>query len=280
MDAASIDQPDEPLEAIALGVGPRALAGSTASAVSDPSNFVLSPPSGMSALDYERFLLAVSLASPGSDSSAESDALAAARGSLPVALSTQKILEDLADESSTDPYADQVGVGLDVQLRTAAALISTRPGLRVVTVGIDGFDTHSNQLQTQATLLGEAALAIADFWESLPEADQARTLMMTTSEFGRRVVENGSGGTDHGRGGIQFLIGGRVQSELARASIENGPRLVGGRLVGALDLKNLEDGDLPIKIDAQDVFAEALRWLGGPVEEVLGVNPPATSLLV
>ena len=145
MHAAAIDQLDEPLEAIALGVGPRALAGSTASTVSDPTNFVLSPPPGMSSLDYEKFLLAVSLASPGSGSPVESDALAAARGSLPVALSTQKILEDLADESANDPYSDQVGVGLDVQLRTAAALISTRPGLRVVTVGIDGFDTHSNQ---------------------------------------------------------------------------------------------------------------------------------------
>ena len=104
--------------------------------------------------------------------------------------------------------------------------------------------------------------------------------MMTTSEFGRRVAENGSAGTDHGRGGIQFLLGGRAQDNPTEVSIENGPHLVGGQLVGELDLKNLQDGDLPIKVDTQDLFAEALRWLGGPVEQVLGVNPPATSLLV
>lgn len=279
MEAAAIDQPDEPLEAIALGVGPRALAGSAASSVSDPVNFSLSPPQDMTEADYEKFLLAVSLESVRNGPSEESAALTAVRGSLPVALSTKKILDALSEEGAGDPYSELSRVGLDVQLATAASLISSRPGLRVVTVGIDGFDTHSNQLESQSNLLGGAASAIADFWEALPEADQERTLMMTTSEFGRRVSENGSAGTDHGRGGVQFLLGGPARDSLAEPGVPDDPRLAGGQLIGDLDLQDLDDGDLSLQVETTDLFAEALRWLGGPISEVLGSDPPATSLL-
>ncbi len=75
---------------------------------------------------------------------------------------------------------------------------------------------------------------------------------MSTSEFGRRVTENGSGGTDHGTASVQFLIGS------------------GKGLYGNFDLKNLVDGDLPITVDTRSVYATALDWLGGPSDEILG----------
>ena len=259
MDAAAIDTLDEPMEAIALGVGPRALAGSSASAVDNPADFQLEAPSGLSAAQFEKFLLDVSLGTAD-----ESDILSAARGSLPATLSVQKILEDLADDSAGDAYLDRNEPALAIQMRTAAALIGSRPGLRVVTVGIDGFDTHADQLSRQADLLAGTATAISDFWAALSPSDQARTLVMTTSEFGRRVAENGSGGTDHGNSGTQLLLGGGVN---------------GGQIAGGYDFGGLIDGDLPTAVPGVDLFADALRWLGGPVHEVLGMDPPATGLV-
>ncbi len=259
IEAAQIDTPEEPMEAIALGVGPRALAGSSASAVNDPSDFRLQAPSGMSDSEFEEFLLAVSLGEVS-----ESELLGAARGSLPATLSVQKILEDLADETAGDAYLDRNEPALSIQMQTAAALIKSRPGLRVVTVGVDGFDTHADQLDRQSDLLGGVADAIAEFWEELGPDDQDRTMIMTTSEFGRRVAENGSGGTDHGNSGVQFLMGGGVN---------------GGQIIGGYDFDNLVEGDLPTAVPGVDLFGEALRWLGGPVAEVLGQDPPSTGLL-
>ena len=79
-------------------------------------------------------------------------------------------------------------------------------------------------------------------------------LVITTSEFGRRVAENGSG-TDHGEASVHFLAGGRVN---------------GGQVVGQADLAKLDSGDLPIEIDTRSVYAAALDWLGGPTDEILG----------
>ncbi len=259
MDAAAIDQPDEPLEAIALGAGPRALSGSAAAAVNDPSDFRLDPPPGMSVTDFETFLLAVS-----QGSMTEGALLQAARGALPLALSTQKIIDDVGDADAGDAYANQNTAALELQLQVAADLITTRPGLRIVTVGIEGFDTHADQLDTHASLLDQVAGSLAGFWDSLGPDDRERCLVMSTTEFGRRVAENGSGGTDHGRASTQLLLGGGVN---------------GGQVAGGYEFGSLEDGDLPIAVNAIDLYADALRWLGGPVDEVLSTEPPSTGLI-
>ena len=259
IDAAAIDRPEVLMEAIALGAGPRALAGSSASAVNDPTDFGLDPPSGMSEVEFESFLLSVA------QGSANDGALTtSARGALPLALSTQKILADAGDEAAGDAYSGQGSAALDVQLQTAASLITTRPGLRVVTVGIEGFDTHADQLGAHSALLADVSGALSRFWSELGPQHQKRSLVMTTTEFGRRVAENGSSGTDHGLGSVQFLLGGDV---------------AGGQVAGEYGLSSLVDGDLPMAVPAQDLYADALRWLGGPVEDVLGVNPPATGLV-
>ena len=78
--------------------------------------------------------------------------------------------------------------------------------------------------------------------------DLDRVMVVTTSEFGRRVRENGSGGTDHGNGGLQFVFG---------------PVVNGGVVHGGYDLDALDDGDLPLAIDTRSVYQAALEWLGG-----------------
>ena len=81
-------------------------------------------------------------------------------------------------------------------------------------------------------------------------ADHA--LVMTTSEFGRRAAENGSG-TDHGKASVEFLVG---------------PMVKGG-VIGQTDLVNLDDGDLRADVDFRSIYSSALNWLGGPSQEIL-----------
>ena len=81
-----------------------------------------------------------------------------------------------------------------------------------------------------------------------------KVMVVTTSEFGRRVAENGSLGTDHGQGGCQFVFG---------------PEVAGGRVVGGYELANLSQGDLPTVVDTRSVYSAALDWLGGPTDEIL-----------
>ena len=83
-------------------------------------------------------------------------------------------------------------------------------------------------------------------------ADQS--LLVTTSEFGRRVAENGSGGTDHGAGNTSFLVG---------------PAVVPG-LHGDLDLGHLLDGDVRPTVDPRTLYTACLDWLGADVEAALG----------
>jgi uncharacterized protein (DUF1501 family) len=140
-------------------------------------------------------------------------------------------------------------------LATAAELIIAGKGAKVIHITTGGFDTHSGQLATQAALLEDLAKGIVHFNARLAAAGMAdRALVMTTSEFGRRAKENGSGGTDHGKAGVQFLVG----------------PLAHGGLIGATDLANLDDGDVKPTVDVRSLYRTALDWLGAPSEDVLG----------
>ncbi|MFN8022177.1 MAG: DUF1501 domain-containing protein [Acidimicrobiales bacterium] len=147
------------------------------------------------------------------------------------------------------------------RLAAAAELIATEPGVRVVFVSTSGFDTHADQLAVQARLLDELATGIARFRRRLDESGDAdRVLLVTTSEFGRRVQENGSGGTDHGKGGMAFVVG---------------SRLTAGAIVvhGSIDPSDTDDGDLRPVVDPRSLYATALDWLGpdsGLTDAVLG----------
>ena len=175
---------------------------------------------------------------------------------------------------AVDAFAGLTSVaadGLDVDtsaptlLGAAAEILGLGVGTRIVYVRVGGYDTHADQRARHSALLAELAEGIEAFFASAEQRGLAdRVLLATTSEFGRRVAENGSGGTDHGRGGCQLLLGAGVG---------------GGRVVGELDLGRLEEGDLPITVDGLSLYGEALRWLGGPVVDVLGVDPEPLGLV-
>lgn len=140
-------------------------------------------------------------------------------------------------------------------LTAAARVIALDKGVRIVSVGVGGFDTHAVQEVYQPRLLSDFAEGIAAFFDSLERSGDAdRVLVISTSEFGRRVAENGSAGTDHGNAGLQFVFGNSVKRR---------------QLLALPTLKTLDDGDVPIEIDARSLYAVGLDWLGGPTDEVL-----------
>jgi uncharacterized protein (DUF1501 family) len=137
------------------------------------------------------------------------------------------------------------------------AIIQGDVGAQVLYVTINGFDTHSLQGPKQDALLQLVANGLADLFTALEESGHAaNTLALVVSEFGRRAAENGSLGTDHGRGGLSFMMG---------------PPVAQSTLIGEPDLGDLVDGDLQITIDARSMYDQALRWLGASDETVVDV---------
>lgn len=160
---------------------------------------------------------------------------------------------DAADALAA-PFAGETrGGDLTADLTLAAELVTAGIGIEVLLVGAGGFDTHSGQAATHERLLGELAAGIAAFQTQITAAGMAdRVLLLTTSEFGRRVAENGSAGTDHGAGSCLLAVGSSVQ----------------GGVIGDLDLTNLLDGDVAPAIDPRSFLAAGLDFLGGPTNEV------------
>jgi uncharacterized protein (DUF1501 family) len=144
------------------------------------------------------------------------------------------------------------------RLSLVAQLIRAALGTRVYYAIQPGYDTHSVQRGRHAELLSHLAGAVRAFHDDLADARlDDRVAVLCFSEFGRRVEENGSQGTDHGTAGPVFLAGARVRGGLIGAS----PSL--------LDLD--AEGDLKMNLDFRRVYATALdKWLGIPAKAALG----------
>jgi uncharacterized protein (DUF1501 family) len=145
------------------------------------------------------------------------------------------------------------------RLELVAQIIKAGFGTRIYYTSLDGFDTHANQLGTHAALLTELSDSIAAFHADLTTAGQAdRVAVLTFSEFGRRVGENASMGTDHGAAAPLLLVG-----PVAKAG------LVGEHP----SLEDLDDGDLKHHTDFRRVYATLLEsWLGCPAAPVIGAG--------
>lgn len=135
------------------------------------------------------------------------------------------------------------------QLKSAATLISAGAEVAVIKVTHGGFDTHANQRRQHDLLLTQFAEALAAFREEMIAIGRWNdVLVMTYSEFGRRVAENGGNGTDHGTAAPHFVVGGAVQ---------------GGLYGAAPDLTSLTDGDLGHAVDYRQLYATVCeRWWG------------------
>lgn len=142
-------------------------------------------------------------------------------------------------------------------LQTIAKLLSADLGTKIFHVTIGGFDTHAGQARTHGALLKTVADGVEAFMrdlEGLGKADDVA--LMTFSEFGRRVVENASGGTDHGAAAPLYIIGGGVNA---------------GIFGDHPSLADLESGDLKYKVDFRSVYGTLVRdWLGADPSGIIG----------
>jgi uncharacterized protein (DUF1501 family) len=188
--------------------------------------------------------------SSSSDGSGELDFL---RRATSTALTSADRMKSLS--KSYAAAADYPATGLASRLRLIAQMVVAELPARMYFVSLDGFDTHAQQEGGHAALLGELSGAIRAFQQDLAGHGVGERVMLSTfSEFGRRVAENGSLGTDHGAASMLFAMS---------------PDKAG--MYGTHpSLTSLDDGDLQHSTDFRSVYATLLKWLQIPAESVLG----------
>ncbi|MCO1595314.1 DUF1501 domain-containing protein [Micromonospora sp. RHAY321] len=169
-------------------------------------------------------------------------------------------VRDSADADAADPDGEQApatatGGGrtpLDAQLDLVAQCVEAGVSTRVFSVSLGGFDTHADEKQLQAVLLGQLDRALTGFADRMSRTEAGRKVVVAVySEFGRRVRANASDGTDHGTASDMLLLGAGVR---------------GGWHGAAPSLTDLDDGDLKYTTDFRDVYATLL-------ERVLDTDP-------
>lgn len=164
------------------------------------------------------------------------------------------------------PRAEYPRSPLGAALRDVSALLHGDLGARVLSVELRGFDTHARQRPDHDRRMSELDGALGAFLQDLRAGGHdERTAVLVFSEFGRRVSENASEGTDHGKAGPGFLIGSPVK----------------GGLYGAHpSLDELDDGDLAWTTDFRSLYGEVIEgWFGVPMERVLGERHPRLGIV-
>ncbi|MCX8020596.1 MAG: DUF1501 domain-containing protein [Chitinophagaceae bacterium] len=143
-------------------------------------------------------------------------------------------------------------------LKTIASLIFSDIDTKIYYVSLGSFDTHIQQEIQQQRLFTELDEALTAFVRDLKKNNRFEdVLIFTFSEFGRRVAQNASGGTDHGTANNMFFISGALAQK--------------GLLNPLPDLQQLDDGDLIYKVDFRNVYATVLnKWLKADDVKILG----------
>lgn len=150
------------------------------------------------------------------------------------------------------------GTELGKNLKTISSLILSDINTKVYYVSLGSFDTHVNQENQQRKLFTELNDAITAFVKDLKSNNRFQDVtIMTFSEFGRRVAQNASGGTDHGTANNMFFIGEGLKEK--------------GFLNPMSDLSDLNEGDLKFTVDFKSIYATMLHnWLKADDEKILG----------
>ena len=154
--------------------------------------------------------------------------------------------------------AEYPKTGLGNSLKTIASLIFSDINTKVYYVSLGSFDTHINQDMQQQRLFTEMSDAVRAFTKDLKANGRFNdVLLFTFSEFGRRVSQNASGGTDHGTANNMFLVSGGLKKK--------------GLINPLPDLSDLNEGDLRHRVDFKNVYATILdRWLKADSKKILG----------
>lgn len=234
-----------PLAAVALGrVVPESLRGAPAATVLESlDQFSLGSASGALTTQLQKLYAAHS----GGGHSGGGLA-AAGRDTLSAVARIEKLRATPYQTEHNAVYADD---GFSQNLRQVARLIKAQVGLEVATLNLDGWDSHFTQSVIINPLMQRLGQGLAAFYQDMGSAYMATTSVVVMTEFGRRVQENSSFGTDHGRGSVMLVLGGGVK---------------GGRVVGAwpgLQRDVLEGpGDLAVAHNYRNVLAPVLQRHG------------------
>ena len=150
--------------------------------------------------------------------------------------------------------------GLGKKLAQVSQFIQSGFSTQVYYVSHNGFDSHVNQRMSQDRLLEDYSKSVSALVQSLEKSGELdNTLILTFSEFGRRVKENGSAGTDHGKANNLFIIG----KNLSKPGVYN----------NAPDLSNLDQGDVGYKVDFRNVYSDIINeWFGKDANQIISKN--------
>jgi uncharacterized protein (DUF1501 family) len=180
---------------------------------------------------------------------AEGELGAAARDTL----GAMRRIESLGSDRDYQPAggADYGGDRFSRGLVQVARLVKADVGLEAASVDLDGWDSHFAQSTVMDPRMTELAQGLRAFDRDMGQRMESTTVVVM-SEFGRRVKENSAFGTDHGRGGVMFVMGGGVR---------------GGRVLsdwkGMAEDQLVDPGDLPVVYNYRNVLAPLLRRHGG-----------------
>jgi uncharacterized protein (DUF1501 family) len=245
----------DPMLAISLGsVLPPLLAGDKRSGSALPLGGLVIP-TGTFAKDCQKLAKVAS-----TDNKLMAAAATSMRTLFSVSNTVTPVLKMPAPVSDELPTVNGGNAGGDSnlaqQLDVVAKLIAAGSPTRVWSVSLGGFDTHANEANAQAELLGTVSAALSRFTSQMKNTSRGKDIvMMVYSEFGRRVKGNGSQGTDHGTAGPVFLIGDRVK---------------GGFYGDQPSLSKLVNGDLAVTTDFRDIYSAVLEdVLKTPGEKIL-----------
>ena len=207
---ATLGDEQEPLRAIAIRTDTGMLAAERAlsTVIMNPDSFTLNIPPGPS-----RVAEAVVAAFEATSYPLASDPwFRAVQEGIPPTLDAVEVLAQATappDSSVSNSPAEERR--FSSSLDTAARIIDLDVGTKVLVIGADGFDTHSAQANRHQALLSDLGTGLSRFLDSMEEQGRADdVLVLTTSEFGRRVAENGSAGSDHGAASMALVLGGAV----------------------------------------------------------------------
>jgi len=246
---------------------PKTMEGRRVGVPSIPSvaGYAFSSPTGGAEAGYSR----ATMAAIASHVPVDRPHVAFVNATSSAALATLDRVASVASYAGTVNYANN---GLAQAFKAVAGAIVRGVGTKVFWVQTGGFDTHAGQGSniangTYANLMGTVGDSLLAFYTDLRNQGLLQdTLVLQFSEFGRRIAENGSAGTDHGAAGIMMAIGGGVNGGLYGTAANLNPANPDGSLEN-------NGNDVRHETDFRGVYARVLdQWLGADSVSILGGN--------
>jgi uncharacterized protein (DUF1501 family) len=256
-----------------FGQTPHAVVGNTVGvpAIPDPAKYAFSSPNTGADATLERS----TTAKIASHVPVEQPHISFVGGVAEDAMATLDRVSTVATYTPSVPYPNN---GLGQALKTVAGAMAKGMGTKIFWVQTGGFDTHSAQQVNQTNgnymnLMATLNDGLAAFYNDLTNQGLiSQTLILQFSEFGRRISENGSGGSDHGAASTLFVLGGNVQGGLYGTAPSLDPNPANPTLEN-------NGADVHFETDFRSVYARIIdNWLGGDSVAVLGGNYKKSSL--